>query len=151
MESGSPIIQNKWKIWICVRIKEQDTGHCHDVADIVHLWEVLWLYTTLLHSVTDKLTSVTICNSDGYIRALTFSFVFVLKFILALSDNGVGEYNTLFLPLVVFTHCSRCYGIKASMQQIASVNNWHGMNMKYVWMNNFNEMKKNVLILICCG
>ena len=91
-----PIIQNLLKIKICVRIlRSRDAGHGR--ADNVHLWEVLWLYTTLLHSLTDKLTSVTICNSDGYIRALTFSFVFVFIFILALSDHGVGEYLSVIL------------------------------------------------------
>ena len=123
-----PIIQNLLKIKICVRIRSRDAGHGR--ADNVHLWEVLWLYTTLLHSLTDKLTSVTICNSDGYIRALTFSFVFVFIFILALSDHGVGEYLSVILyswhlscslDCGLTTHC----GINTSMQQAASVHNWH--------------------------
>ena len=97
LESGLPIIQILLKIWICVRIRSRDAGHGHGRADNVHLWEVLWLYTTLLHSLTDKLTSVTICNSDGYIQALTFSFVFVFIYILALSDHGVGEYLSILL------------------------------------------------------
>ena len=59
--------------------------------------------------------------TNTFEQALTFSYVFVFIFILALADNGVGEYQfkTVFLPLVVFTF--NYSGIKASMQQAASV------------------------------
>ena len=123
-----PIIQNKLKFWICVR--GWDTGHCR-ADNAMYTCEkccgcIQHYYT---HSLINLHQLQFATPTDTFEPWHLVSCLFLYS---SWHYQIMASVSIYFIPstCIVFTLClySRCYGIRASMQHIASVNNWHGIN-----------------------